>query len=61
MSLLTKPVAEMTPSEVLIAAKIGRLQFDPNENSAETLKEYDSLPSKEELLKKLESEQSQSL
>jgi hypothetical protein len=56
MSLLTKPVAEMTSEEALKAARIGRLQFDPCENSPETVKYYNSLPTKEQLLKEIELE-----
>jgi hypothetical protein len=60
MNILTKQVAEMTIEEALMAAKIGRLYFDPEENSFEAIEQYNTLPSKKILLKSLQTDENNS-
>lgn len=55
-NILTKPVAEMTTEEAMMAARAGRLQYLPEENSSESNRYYDSLPDKDTILKQLEEE-----
>jgi hypothetical protein len=56
--ILTKPVAEMTTEEALLAARAGRLQYLPEENTPESGRNYESLPDKSAILKQIELEQS---
>lgn len=55
-NILTKPVAEMTTEGAMMAARAGRLQYLPEENSPESNRYYDSLPDKDTILKQLEEE-----
>jgi hypothetical protein len=54
--ILTKPFAEMSSHEMQIAVKLGRGVLDRERSSPSSVAAYDTLPSKEELLKQIEAE-----
>ena len=50
----------MTEKEMMLAARVGRLQFDEAENTEAAIIEFNSLPTKEQILKIIAEEESQS-